>query len=192
MFGKKDNSRLNDLELVHRFRFSFDSKYVGELYLRYTHLIYGVCLKYLGSSEEAKATAIEIFEKLMIDLKKHEIKNFKPWLYTVTKNHCIVKLRKGHSDNINTSEHPSITLENPELEKFLNIDSKNNHDLKLLSEAINQLTPNQKKCIEMFYIEGKAYEDIVKSTGLDTMEIKSYIQNGKRNLKIYLTEKKSN
>lgn len=192
MFGKKDNSKLDDLELVHRFRFSYDTKYVGELYLRYTHLIYGMCLKYLVSEGEARVAVIEIFEKLIVDLKKHEIKNFKAWLYTVTKNHCVVKIRKENAGDIKANEYPKITIENTELEKFLNIDSKNNHDLKLLSEAINQLVPNQKQCIEMFYLEGKGYEDIVKNTGYDTMAIKSYIQNGKRNLKIYLTEKKDN
>lgn len=189
MFGKKDNNRLSDLDLVHRFRFSHDTKYVGELYLRYTHLIYGVCLHYLGNEEESKDAVMEIFEKLVIDLKKHEIKNFKSWLYTVTKNHCLIRLRKEHSQDKKANEYKKIALENMELEEFLNLDSKKERDVQLLQEAISTLTPKQRQCIEMFYIEGKSYEEIVKQTGFDTMAVKSYIQNGKRNLKNYLTEK---
>ena len=192
MFGKKDNHKLSDLELVHRFRFSHDSKYVGELYLRYTHLIYGVCLKYLGNEDESKDAVMEIVEKLIVDLKKHEIKNFKSWLYTVSKNHCLVKLRKEHIHELKVDEFKKITIENVELEKFLNLDSQKEHDLQLLQEAIAKLTSKQKQCIEMFYLEGKSYEEIVKQSGFDTMAVKSYIQNGKRNLKNYISERIQN
>ena len=192
MFGKKENNKLTDLELVHRFRFSHDAKYVGELYLRYTHLVYGVCLKYLGNEEESKDAVMEIFEKLIIDLKKHEIKNFKSWLYTVTKNHCLVRFRKEHANEAKAQEYKKIAIENVELDRFLNLDSKKETDLKLLQEAINSLTEKQKQCIEMFYLEGKSYEEIVKQSGFDTMAVKSYIQNGKRNLKNYLTERMDN
>jgi RNA polymerase sigma-70 factor (ECF subfamily) len=143
----------------------------------------------MGKEEESKDAVMEIFEKLIVDLKKHEIKNFKSWLYTVAKNHCLIKLRKENINDGKANEYKKLISGNMELEQFLNLDSRKERDLELLQESINALTQNQKKCIELFYLESKSYEEIVKITGFDTMAVKSYIQNGKRNMKNYLTER---
>ncbi len=192
MFGKKDNNKFSDLELVHRYRFSHDAKYIGELYLRYTYLVYGICIKYVGNDDASKEAVLEIYEKLIVDLKKHEVKNFKTWLYAVVKNHCLIKARKDHSDQVKVTELNKITEEQSTFEKFINIDRSKSSDIQLLKEAIESLPPKQKQCVELFYLEAKENEEIVKLSGFDMMAVMSYLQNGKRNIKKYISEKKDN
>jgi RNA polymerase sigma-70 factor (ECF subfamily) len=58
--------------------------------------------------------------------------------------------------------------------------------LLLLEEALKQLGAEQRHCIELFYLGQKSYQQIMTETGLSFKQVKSFIQNGKRNLKIAL------
>src|SRR3954469_20909800 len=86
---------LDDLQLVARYKETGDNALVGELHNRHTHLIFGTCMKYLKDEDEAQDASMQIFEKLLIDLKKHEIQQFKGWLHMVCKNYCLMQLRSG-------------------------------------------------------------------------------------------------
>lgn len=181
-----------DNELVSRYRLSHNSDYVGELFQRYTHLVFGVCMKYLQNDEHSKDAVMEIFEKLLIDLKKHDVDNFKSWLYSVAKNHCLMKLRKdkAHANHVDEFGKDSLALmENEELLHHTNGAEQELLD-KSLYEGIEQLKEEQKVCVELFYLQRKSYEQVAEITGYSMMQVKSYIQNGKRNLKIFLTEKR--
>lgn len=181
-----------DSELVSSFRLSHNSDYVGELFQRYTHLVFGVCMKYLKEEEASKDAVMEIFEKLLIDLKKHDVDNFKSWLYSVSKNHCLMKLRKDKSqaNHVNDFGKDSLTL--MEIDEPLHHTNGEEQELldKSLYEGIEHLKEEQKTCVELFYMQNKSYEEVSEITGYSMMQVKSYIQNGKRNLKIFLTEKR--
>jgi RNA polymerase sigma-70 factor (ECF subfamily) len=185
---------LTDEDLVHRYRNSFDTVYIGELYQRYTVLVFGVCMKYFKNEMEAEDATMQIFEKLITDLKKHHISSFKPWLHTVVKNHCMMQFRKESNEEKKLAEMQKEGLvpvvENPE-ENHLSVADDNDKEfvLRYLKEGIDGLKEEQRTCVELFYIKDISYSEIAAITGFSLKEVKSYIQNGKRNLRNYITAK---
>ncbi len=163
---------------------------MGILYSRYMHLIYGVCLKYLKNREDAKDAVMQIFDKLIVELRQHEIKQFKPWLYVITKNYCLMQLRsqKTTERRINNYkiEHITSVESTIELHPIDKEDAENDLHLK---ECIENLSDEQKKCIRQFYFENKCYREIAESLKIDEKNVKSHLQNGKRNLKICLEKR---
>jgi len=150
-------------------------------------LVYGVCLKYLKEPEDAKDCVLNIFEELIEKLKQHEVEYFRSWLYQLAKNHCLMKLRKDKKvaivkiDPRLMQSHENVHL-NGALEKEEN--------LVQLQYCIQKLAPEHKKVIELFYMQGKCYNEISGATGLEWNKVRSAIQNGRRNLKICM-EKQS-
>jgi RNA polymerase sigma factor (sigma-70 family) len=189
MFFSKKEGKLSDEALIERYKETEDNCHIGELYKRYTHLVLGVCIKYLKDREEAKDAVMQIFEKLMVDLKKHEVANFKSWLHMVAKNHCLMKLR-----NKNIPLHLD-DVEN-KLDNVVEFNAYTHHSideteiqLTHLEEGINKLDHDQRRCVELFYLEERSYKEVADATGFSLNQVKSYIQNGKRNLKNYLIER---
>lgn len=188
MFRFKKTNTVTDIELITSYRQSGDNAYVGELYKRYAHLVFGVCMKYLKDEDDSKDAVMLIFEKLLDDLKKYQIENFKSWLHTTAKNHCFMKLRSDQSVFLKTEElkkdYPVIM----ESDNELHLDNENENEFYLshLGKAVEQLNEEQRICIEMFYMHGKCYQEVAETTGYSTKQVKSYIQNGKRNLKIII------
>jgi RNA polymerase sigma-70 factor (ECF subfamily) len=162
---------------------------LGTLYSRYMALVYGVCLKYFREREISQDAVIDIFEKIISELEKHRIDNFKNWLYVVTKNYCLMRLRsmKKETEMIKHLADDNISfMENsPELHPIDKEDEKND---KALEDCIEGLKKEQRQCIQYFYYENKSYREIAGLTGMDENKIKSHLQNGKRNLKICLEE----
>ena len=85
--------KLSDRELISRFQKTEDNRFVGVLYKRYAHLVFGVGLKYLKNEEQAKDMSMQVFEKLIDKLKTQSIDNFKSWLHVMTKNECLRAIR---------------------------------------------------------------------------------------------------
>ena len=187
-------AELTDEELIARFFSSHDAATGGELFNRYTHLVFGVCLKYLKNEEEAKDAVMQVFEHLLGLTSDEEIRNFKGWLYTITKNHCLMKLRHEkaveHARNEILQQDSAEIMELPMVEHLYE-EEENQIQLKQLQNAIQQLRPEQQKCIELFYLEDKLYKEIAEMTGFDIKSVKSHIQNGRRNLKILMNDGKS-
>ena len=181
MLSKKDYSDLADNELIELYRRSQDTSLVGVLYNRYMTLVYGVCLKYLKDRDESKDAVMQIFEKLMDSLKEHEIAHFKSWLYVTAKNHCLMAIRSKKGRNF--EEFSADIMENgglPHPEEEPEMES----NLVKLEKCIEHLATEQKHCVKLFYLQHKCYKEIVQITGFDDNKVKSYIQNGKRNLKL--------
>ncbi len=185
IFLRKRAIKEKDEELLKRFREGGDIEILGQLYERYMHLVYGVCLKYLEEREAAKDEVMNIFGKLVTGVPEQEILNFKTWLYVVTKNHCLMLLRSRKSE----AAHREIMLADPtffmEKETELHpVENDEELDMKRLEECIGKLKEEQRKCIQLFYYEGFGYKEISQRLGMEERKVKSYIQNGKRNLKI--------
>jgi len=182
LFKKRENiDQLTDEQLIQRYLETGDNTPVGELYNRYARLVFGLSLKYLKNKDESRDILFGIFEKLLSDLKKYEIRNFKSWLYTYTRNECLMYLRKNRINTVSADVFDlplKIQDEEEEQEKEVELES--------LEHVVETLTEEQKVCIRMFYIENKSYNDIATETGLSFNQIKSFIQNGKRNLRIRL------
>ena len=181
MLSAEKYKGFGDEELVDLYKKSGDLAIVGELYNRYTSLTYGVCLKYLKDREESKDAVMQIFEKLIITLKDHEISQFKGWLYVTARNHCLMHLRAGKNKKF--EEISPFLMESGEdvhLQEGPEIES----NLSKLEHCIEMLPEEQKQCVQLFYLQKKCYKEITDLTGYDLNKVKSYIQNGKRNLKI--------
>jgi len=176
---------LTDKELVDSYKKSGDLKLLGELYQRYMDLVYGVCLKYFKEPETAKDHVMQLFEELVTKLKKHEVDNFKGWLHRVAKNHCLMELRTPK--NLKIVEFKADLMQSEE-NVHLNGVLDKEENLKKLEFCLGQLAPDKRETIRLFYIEGKCYNEIVEITGLDWNKVRSFIQNGRRNLKLCMEQ----
>ncbi|HRG01483.1 MAG TPA: sigma-70 family RNA polymerase sigma factor [Bacteroidia bacterium] len=188
MIYNEKYKHFSDNELITEYKITKNNVLVGILYKRYSHLVLGLSLKYLKDEDEAKDAVMQIFEKLLSDLLKFNIEYFKSWLYSFSKNHCLMiirtkqsKLKKEmdlqiHADSFmetESSSHPNTVIEK-EIQ------------YTKLEKAIEELNEDQRKCIKLFYLKERSYNEIADETGYTLNEVKSFIQNGKRNLKIKL------
>jgi RNA polymerase sigma-70 factor (ECF subfamily) len=188
-FPWKKKSNLSDEELIRSYHSTGDKAFVGELYIRYAHLMYGVCLKYYRDREQSRDAVLQIFEKLFDSLQKHTPENVKTWLMFVARNYCISDLRKQqvhderHSNYEKDEAEPLFDESDEAGEKLLKEER-----LQRLETAISALGEEQRLCIELFYLKDKSYKEICDITGMSEKQVKSHIQNGKRNLKINLEQ----
>ncbi|MFU8842644.1 MAG: RNA polymerase sigma factor [Bacteroidales bacterium] len=186
---KKTFHQVTDEELIRFYRNSGHGQYIGALFERYTHLVFGVCMKYLNNADDSQDAVMEIFEELHLKLLKHEVSSFKGWLYTVARNHCLMKLRKEKSE-IHTIEnyYHQITREIMESADDFHpsIMQEENDEIWQLNNGIETLKSDQRVCIELMYLQKKSYKEVCELTGFSMKQVKSHIQNGKRNLKIFL------
>jgi RNA polymerase sigma factor (sigma-70 family) len=181
----KTSRDMTDADLTRHYKASGDLTALGDLYQRYMPLVFGVCLKYLKDREESRDAVMQIFEKLVHTLREHEVEYFKSWLYTTARNHCLMHLR-SHKNKQFEEISPSL------METDINRHHEDEEDLELnlvnLERCIEKLANEQRHCVQLFYLQQKCYKEITTVTGFDLNSVKSYIQNGKRNLKICLSQ----
>lgn len=174
---------IEDKELLQHYYSDGNNEWLGILMQRYSMLLFGVCMKYVKNEEEAKDCVQQIFFKVINELHKYKVEYFKSWLYMVAKNHCLMKLRdKGkHTTEINEQvmAAPLDVMDKAALEE-------KDRTLELMAVALKELNHEQQLCVTLFYLEKKSYQQIADSTGFNMMQVKSHIQNGKRNLKLQM------
>jgi RNA polymerase sigma-70 factor (ECF subfamily) len=180
---------IEDQQLLQQFYADNNNEWLGILLQRYSLLLFGVCMKYLKNEEEAKDGVQQVFIKAITELHKYKVDYFKSWIYMVAKNHCLMKLRdKGkYTTEINDqllASPDEITDRKRHIEKDLVLSN--------LEAALLQLNKEQQLCITLFYLEKKSYQEITISTGFTILQVKSHIQNGKRNLKILMERLQKN
>lgn len=176
-----------DQELLEQFHADHNNEWLGILLQRYTLLLLGVCMKYLKNEEEAKDSVQQIFLKVIQELQKYKVEYFKSWLYMVAKNHCLMKLR-DRQGKITTEINDRLAAK-PEDEADIQALVDNDHTLELMETALKELNPEQQQCVTLFYLEKKSYQEVSDATGYTMLQVKSYIQNGKRNLRILIERK---
>ena len=174
------HSTLTDKELADQYHKSGDLAVLGELYQRYMDLVYGVCLKYFKDPDTAQDAVMAIFEELVTKLRKHEVDNFKGWLHQLAKNHCLMQLRTPK--NLKTVELQPDFVQSEE-NVHLNGVMEREENFEKLEYCISTLNSEQQQAIRLFYLEGKCYNEIVELTGQEWNQVRSFIQNGRRNLK---------
>jgi RNA polymerase sigma factor (sigma-70 family) len=178
---------LTDMELVVSYKNSLDTQYVGQLFQRYQHIVTGICLKYLKDISLANDACLELFNNLFANLIKYEVHDFKSWLLTITRNYC-TRVLKEQARTVRMTPVFENSLQNV-ADKSLATET-DLHDVLLskLETSMECLKPEQGICIRLFYIDGLSYDQISVQTGYNLKKVKSYIQNGKRNLQILLQE----
>jgi RNA polymerase sigma factor (sigma-70 family) len=186
LFNRRQLRQLTDQELVAAFAHTPSKHIIGEVYKRYGKLAFGVNLKYLKNTADAEDVLMKTFESLASKMLKSDIKNLKNWLYTVSKNECLMFLRKQKpSAEIDQALLFEANTDSEDLEAVFTKEEK----LSALEKAIDMLKNEQKICVELFYLKRFCYDEVASQTGFDVKKVKSYIQNGKRNLKMILEEK---
>jgi RNA polymerase sigma-70 factor (ECF subfamily) len=184
--GNKYN-HITDQELLEKFYADHNNEWLGILLQRYTLLLLGVCMKYLKNEEEAKDSVQQVFLKVIQELHKYKVEYFKSWLYMVAKNHCLMKLRDRQGKI--PAELTDKLAATPEEETDRQTLVQNDYTLDLMEAGLKELNPEQQQCVTLFYLEKKSYQEITEETGFTMLQVKSYIQNGKRNLKIWIEKK---
>lgn len=186
-----------DAEFIAAYKRTGDLELLGELYERHIDLVYAVCYKYLRDEDESKDAVMQLFEQLVTDLRRHDVTNFRSWLHSVARNYCLMHLR---SQRVRVGEGPETDwLDDDRLmhdrlaewpsaawsdEQDAALDLERN--LSRLPDALQRLPEPQRLCIDLFYLQQKSYADVADLTGYDLKQVKSYLQNGRRNLKLIL------
>lgn len=178
----------DDAALLLRYKSTGSLDALGALYNRYMHLVYGVCLNYFKEEEASKDAVMQIFEELVVKLKIHEVQNFKSWLHVLTRNHCLMALRKLAKNN--TVSIDDTFVENTDF-VHLDIDDTKETQLTVMEKCMESLTEEQRRSVDLFYLQEKCYKEVAELTGYEMVKVKSYIQNGKRNLKICIEKNSS-
>ncbi|WP_143308858.1 RNA polymerase sigma factor [Chitinophaga vietnamensis] len=177
--------QLTDQELLQRYKADGNSDWIGVLFDRYALLLLGMCMKYLKNEEDARDSVQQIFLKVLSDVHKHEIQYFRAWIYQVAKNYCLMQLRQNHmkyKEEISDKSMETMAAEEEDKRVYQEKDIMLEH----MERAIDLLNPEQKVCVQLFYLQKKSYQQIAEQTGYSLLQVKSYIQNGKRNLKLLL------
>lgn len=180
------HNHITDQELLERFYADHDNQWLGILLERYTLLLLGVCMKYLKNEELARDSVQQIFLKAITELQKYKVDYFKSWIYMVAKNHCLMQLRdKPGKKTVEINE--KISAQEDLTDKKELIENEKAYDY--MAAALKELNSDQQLCVTLFYLERKSYQQIAEQTGYSLMQVKSHIQNGKRNLRILIEKK---
>ena len=180
----------SDATLLDLYKKNKDTKWLGFLFERYALLVFGVCMKYLKQVNDAQDATQQVFEKAFSEIQKYEVVYFKSWIYSIAKNHCLMQLRgKGHQPVLLES-FPEDIFERTDSQKSV-IQNENwlEQQSAELNQALQEISHDQKICIELFYFQKLSYKEIEQKTGYSFQQVKSHIQNGKRNLRIILEQK---
>jgi RNA polymerase sigma factor (sigma-70 family) len=177
------HSHIDDQQLLHYFYQDKNNEWLGILLPRYSLLLLGVCIKYLKNEELAKDAVQQVFIKTITELHKYKVDYFKSWIYMVAKNHCLMQLRDKNKATIEINEqYVQTPYEQTDIPSHIEKD----HQLNNMEMALQQLSIEQKQCVTLFYLQKLSYQQITEQTGYTMLQVKSHIQNGKRNLKLIL------
>ena len=177
-------------DYVAAYRATGDLAILGELYEQHMDLVYAVCYNYLRNEDDAKDAVMQLFEQLITDLRRHDVQQFQPWLHSVARNYCLMLLRKNQA-------HPTEPLlvgtaadhddDRGAFDLTDDLETDIEEDLTQMEACLKTLPVEQRTCLTLFYLERKSYTDVATLTGYDLKQVKSYLQNGRRNLKICMS-----
>jgi RNA polymerase sigma factor (sigma-70 family) len=178
-------SPLSDAELLALYQQNQQQELLAQLFLRYNDLVYGTCIKYLSDQDIAKDAVMDIYQGLLEKVKNHNIDNFKSWLYVVTKNHCLMQIRKNKKQQ--TVEFDGQVMQSEDFSHLESVFEKE-RQMDKLSGCMEKLNNEQRQTVRLFYLENKCYNEITNITGFDWNKVRSLVQNGRRNLKNCMEE----
>jgi RNA polymerase sigma-70 factor (ECF subfamily) len=187
-------SEISDADLLTRFKQSSSPNDLLPLYERHAELIYALALRYLGTPQRAEDAGMEVWAVLLDKLPKHDISNFRSWLQTTIRNHCLMQLRREKRDPLQQTNNDDVFMQS---DRLLHLSTESNHhqdpDTRPLYHCMKQLNDEQRRCVSMFYLqEGESYQTIAEQLDLSVGRVRSHLQNGRRNLKICLEGQEEN
>jgi len=181
--------KLSDEELISIYCKNHDPEILGTLYKPYMYLVYGVCMKYLKNREDSQDAVMQIFEVLVKDIPRFEIRNFRSWLYGVTRNYCLMYLRRNSKQKDSYSDFFADLFMESTVASHPIEEETDGELFERLKACMEKLKEEQRICVEHFYYKKQCYKEIATELNIGEQKVKSFIQNGKRNLKICLETK---
>jgi RNA polymerase sigma factor (sigma-70 family) len=189
LFFKKKHKPESETDLLRKYRQTGDLSILGKLYEPHMEMVFAIAMKYFRDEDDAKDTVMQIFEELITKLRQHEVENFRAWLGMVARNHCLMKIRSSRSalsgqfsdDNEEEFSAHFMEISNSQ---HLTDDFDIEENLTKLENCLQTLNAAQKQSVELFFMQEKTYQEVSQLTGFEINKVKSYLQNGKRNLKI--------
>ena len=161
-----------------------ERKEIRDLFKAYTKDIFGVAYYILKDQQAAKDIIMDVFEVLLKQDSLAKIQNKKAWLLGTSRNLSLKKFNKQIKTQYGL-EHKNIIEQIVEKDDQEELIIKNANEEAML-EQLALLKPLQSKCITLYYLKGLSYQQIAKKENISMNDVKSNIQNGKRNLKIKL------
>lgn len=183
ILNREKHEQLSDEDLLQRYLHDRNNKWLGILLPRYSLILFGVCMKYLKDEDDAKDCVQQIFFKVINEIHKYNVQHFRSWIYMVAKNACLMWIRGQKNFKVEWNENLNLKEDGNEQKQQL---AEKEKILNLLQENILKLKPEQQACINYFYLQKKSYAEITTLTGFSLTQVKSYLQNGKRNLEIMM------
>lgn len=183
-FRTKALEHLTDEALLSHFQQSGDLAYLSALYERYMPMVYGVCLKIYRDPLKSEDAVMSIYEELVRKAREHQIESFRGWLYVLARNYCLMEWRKNNRHR--TDYHaPENMVYYDAVEATFEVELPVEKG-KPLEKCMGELPHQQRKSVELFYFEDKSYKEIAVLMAEEVGKVRSYIQNGRRNLRICL------
>jgi len=182
-----NSNQHSDEELLQVYHSTGDNRWLGILLQRYTVLLLGVAMKYLKDKDHATDAVQQVFLKTLTSLPP-DVQNFKGWLYILMRNHCFQQLRDKKYMQGDEALRYSTANALPDVQEL----HRQEQEIDRMKDALGELDEGQRVCLTMFYLEKKTYQQIMEEKGYSFMQVKSYIQNGKRKLRVILDKNKNN
>ena len=176
----------SDAELLHAYQTFEDHDSLATLFMRYAAQVLGLCMQYLKHSADAEDAVMDIYTHIQKPLRHQHIQHFRAWIMQVSRNHClqIIRKKKGkYSIDISELKH----MESTDNLHQVYVDD---YRLDVMEEELKNLSEEQQICLRMMYLEGHSYKEIATIKGYELKKVKSYIQNGKRNLALRVEARK--
>jgi RNA polymerase sigma-70 factor (ECF subfamily) len=196
--GSTSGEALTDEALARQYRLSGERRLLGELFQRHLQGLLALAYRYLRDAESARDLVMQVFEKLIVVLREQDLERVKPWLYQVTRNEALMQLRREKRQKSRAEAYEAEfqaqksreRVESAQAEHLVGEgpDAAQHARLQALQEALQGLKPEQQRCVTLFYLQGKSYQQVAEATGWPLKSVKSHIQNGKRNLKLAMSK----
>jgi len=178
--------KLSDEDIISLYKEKQWNSCIDELYQRYSHMVFGVCLKYVKQTENAEDLTLSLFASLTEKLLQHQVQHFKSWLYVSARNSSLMFLRANKMNQELKQDDLLYDDSDQRLDEKLEKDEL----IESLIMVFEELKQEQRICVQLFYLQKKSYEEVAKITNYSMKEVNSHLQNGRRNLKILLDKRK--
>lgn len=183
IFRSNAPEHLSDDALLARYVAGGDTRYLGMLYERYMPMVYGVCLKILRDPGKAEDAVMAIYEELTRKAKEHQVESFRGWLYVLARNHCLMEWRKNQ-------RRPTDLHAPEDMTRYDAVEAAFEVELPAgptpLEKCLGELPEQQRRSVELFYFGEKSYKEIAGLLPEEIGKVRSFIQNGRRNLRLCL------
>jgi len=174
-----------------------DKAAFSRLVEKHKALVFGLCYRLLGNSEEARDAAQEAFVRSYTGLSAFDARQpFAAWVLRIARNHCIDQLRR---------RRPMLTIA-PEARGEDGLEPGTAPDLpdhfaqggeqamqereaqRDLDAALARLSPRYREVIALFHVQHKSYAEIASTLDVPMGTVMTWLHRARKELRLQLAE----